>query len=334
MGFARNARVFVAGHKGLVGSAIVRALAASGHDKGALVLRTRAQLDLRDQAATYAFFEQERPEYVFLAAATVGGILANSTRPAEFIRDNLAVQDNVIDAAWRSGVKRLLFLGSSCIYPKLAPQPMRERDLLTGSLEPTNRPYALAKIAGIEMCWSYNRQYGTRFLAAMPTNLYGPNDNYDLQASHVIPALIRKFDDAKRAGAPSVVVWGSGKPRREFMYSEDMADACVWLMDLPDDRYQALLGSDESVSGRFEPPIINIGVGTDVTIAELAGLVCDVVGFEGDIVYDTTKPDGTPRKLLDVSRLREVGWRASTPLREGLTRAYSSYVQLAARQPA
>jgi GDP-L-fucose synthase len=332
MGLARNARIFVAGHKGLAGSAIVRALAASGHDPAALVLRTRAQLDLRDQAGTHAFFAQERPEYVFLAAAIVGGIMANKTRPAEFIRDNLAVQDNVIDASWRNGVTRLLFLGSSCIYPKLAPQPMRERDLLTGPLEPTNRPYALAKIAGIEMCWSYNRQYGTRFLAVMPTNLYGPNDNYDLQASHVIPALIRKFDEAKRVGAPSVVVWGSGQPRREFMYSEDMAEACLWLINLPDDRYQALLGSDESVSGRFEPPIVNIGAGTDVTIAELAALVRDVVGFKGDIVYDTTKPDGPPRKLLDVSRLSEAGWRAKTPLREGLARAYASYLELSARR--
>jgi GDP-L-fucose synthase len=332
MHIPRDARIFVAGHKGLVGSAIVRALAASGHDPAALVLRTHAQLDLRDQDATYSFFAEERPEYVFLAAALVGGIMANNTRPAEFIRDNLVVQENAIDAAWRSGARRLLFLGSSCIYPRLAPQPIREEHLLTGPLEPTNRPYALAKIAGIEMCWSYNRQYGTRFLAVMPTNLYGPNDNYDLQASHVIPALIRKFDDAKRAGATSVVVWGSGRPRREFMYSEDMAEACVWLMNLPEERFVPLLGSDESVTGRFEPPIVNIGTGTDVTIAELAELVREVVGFKGEVVYDTSKPDGTPRKLLDVSKLAQAGWRARTPLREGLTRAYASYLEQAGRR--
>jgi GDP-L-fucose synthase len=326
MSIPSNARIFVAGHKGLVGSAIVRALITSGHDSAALILRTRAQLDLRDQGATYAFFAEERPDYVFLAAAIVGGIMANNTRPAEFIRDNLAVQDNVIDAAWRNSVKRLLFLGSSCIYPRLAPQPMREKDLLTGPLEPTNRPYALAKIAGIEMCWSYNRQYRTRYLAAMPTNLYGPNDNYDLQGSHVIPALIRKFDEARRSAAPSVVVWGSGRPRREFLYSEDMAEACVWLMNLPEARYDALLGSDESVTGRFEPPIVNIGVGQDVTVAELADLVREVVGFKGKIEYDASKPDGTPRKLMDVSKLSESGWEAKTSLREGLTRAYQSYL--------
>ena len=222
-------------------------------------------------------------------------------------------------------MKRLLFLGSSCIYPKLAPQPMRERDLLTGPLEPTNRPYALAKIAGVEMCWSYNRQYGTQYLAAMPTNLYGPGDNYHPTNSHVIPALLRKFHEAKLAGAPTVTVWGTGTPRREFLFSDDMADACVWLMNLPDDRYRALLGSDESVTGRFEPPLVNIGVGEDVTIAELAALVAQVVGYEGGIVYDTSKPDGTPRKLMDVGLLTAAGWRARTALEKGLGVAYKEF---------
>jgi GDP-L-fucose synthase len=319
----RDSRIFVAGHRGLVGSAIVRRLQAAGHT--GLVTRTHAELDLPDEHATGAFFEAERPEFVFLAAAKVGGIVANNSYPAEFIRDNLAIQTNVIHAAWRAGVQRLLFLGSSCIYPKLAPQPMRESCLLTGPLEPTNRPYALAKIAGIEMCWSYNRQYGTRYLAAMPTNLYGPGDNYHPTNSHVIPALLRKFHEAKLTGASQVTVWGTGTPRREFLFSDDMADGCVFLMQLPDDRYTALLGSDESVSGRFEPPLVNIGVGEDVTIAELAALVAQVVGFDGRIVYDTSKPDGTPRKLMDVGVLRHAGWQASTPLAEGLRVAYAEF---------
>ena len=262
---------------------------------------------------------------MFLAAAKVGGIVANNSYPAEFIRDNLAIQTNVIHAAWQAGVQRLLFLGSSCIYPKLAPQPMPESCLLTGPLEPTNRPYALAKIAGIEMCWSYNRQYGTQYLAAMPTNLYGPGDNYHPTNSHVIPALLRKFHEAKLAGAPSVTVWGTGTPRREFLYSDDMADACVFLMNLPDDRYAALLGSDESVTGRFEPPLVNIGVGEDVTIAELAALVCQVVGYQGRIAYDSSKPDGTPRKLMDVGLIHKTGWRATTALAEGLATAYAEF---------
>ena len=320
----RGARIYVAGHRGLVGSAIVRRLRAAGHDR--LLLRSHAELDLTDAAATRAFFDAERPAYVFLAAAKVGGIVANNSRPAEFIRDNLAIQTNVIHEAWRAGVERLLFLGSSCIYPKHAPQPMRERDLLTGPLEPTNRPYALAKIAGIEMCWSYNRQHGTKFLAAMPTNLYGPGDNYHPTNSHVIPALLRKFHEAKLAGAAAVTVWGSGTPRREFLYSDDMADACVFLMNLPDDRFDALLGSDESVSGCFEPPLVNIGVGEDVTIAELAALVARTVGYDGDIVYDRSKPDGTPRKLMDVGVLRAAGWQAKTPLRDGLRQAYADFV--------
>jgi GDP-L-fucose synthase len=323
-----DARIYVAGHRGLVGSAIVRRLKQAGHTN--LLLRTHAELDLTDERATRAFFEAEKPEYVFLAAAKVGGIVANNSFPAEFIRDNLAIQTNAIHAAWLNGVTRLLFLGSSCIYPKLAPQPMRERDLLTGALEPTNRPYALAKIAGVEMCWSYNRQYGTKYLAAMPTNLYGPGDNYHPTNSHVIPALLRKFHEAKVAGAPSVTVWGTGTPRREFLFSDDMADACVFLMNLPDDGYQALLGSDESATGRFEPPLVNIGVGEDVTIAELAALVARVVGYEGSIVYDTSKPDGTPRKLMDVGLLQRAGWKASTGLEAGLKVAYAEFAAHAA----
>lgn len=315
--------IYVAGHRGLVGSAIVRNLEAKGHTH--ILKRTHAELDLTDAAATDAFFAEHKPEYVFLAAAKVGGIVANNRYPAEFIRDNLVIQANVIHSAWKHGVTRLMFLGSSCIYPKMAPQPMREDCLLTGPLEPTNRPYALAKIAGIEMCWSYNRQYGTKYLAVMPTNLYGPGDNYHPENSHVIPALLRKFHEAKQRGDRTVTIWGTGTPRREFLYSDDMADACVFLMGLPDDRYASLLGSDESVSGRFEPPLVNVGVGEDVTIKELAGLVGEVVGFDGELVFDTTKPDGTPRKLLDVSRLNRMGWRAKTPLRSGLADAYRDF---------
>ncbi len=318
-----DSRIYVAGHRGLVGSAIVRRLQAAGH--GNLLLRTHAELDLTDSRATDVFFQAEKPEHVFLAAAKVGGIVANNSCPAEFIRDNLAIQTNVIHAAWRAKVARLLFLGSSCIYPKLAPQPMPEHCLLTGPLEPTNRAYALAKIAGIEMCWSYNRQYGTRYLAAMPTNLYGPGDNYHPTNSHVIPALIRKFHEAKQRGDANVTVWGTGKPRREFLFSDDMADACVFLMNLDDGPYTALLGSDESVTGRFEPPLVNIGVGHDLTIAELADAVRQVVGFEGSIVYDTSKPDGTPRKLLDVGLINRAGWVARTALADGLQVAYAEF---------
>lgn len=321
----KDSKVFVAGHKGLVGSAIVRRLTEINGASSNIVTRTHGELDLTNQAATDSFFESEKPEYVFLAAAKVGGIFANNTYPAEFIRDNLAIQSNVIHAAWRNGVSRLLFLGSSCIYPKLAPQPLKEECLLGGPLEPTNRPYALAKIAGIEMCWSYNRQYGTKFLAAMPTNLYGPGDNYHPENSHVIPALIRKFHEAKQRGEPHVVVWGSGTPRREFLYSEDMADACVHLMNLSDEKFGGLLGGDESKTGVFDPPLVNIGVGEDVTIRELAEAIKRVVGYQGVLVFDTSKPDGTPRKLMDVSRLHEMGWRAQVGLEEGLAVAYADF---------
>jgi GDP-L-fucose synthase len=315
-----NDRIYVAGHRGLVGSALVRALQARGFAN--LLLRTHAELDLTDQAATRDFFERERPDYVFLAAAKVGGIHANDTYPAEFIRDNLAIQTNVIHEAWRAGVRRLLFLGSSCIYPRDCPQPMREDYLLTGPLEPTNRPYALAKIAGIEMCWSYNRQYGTQYLAVMPTNLYGPGDNYHPENSHVIPALIRKFHEAKTAGAPTVKVWGTGTPRREFLYSDDMADACLFLTGLPEKAFGAL------VAGRSaQAPLVNIGVGEDLTIRELAGKVKAVTGFAGEIEFDPARPDGTPRKLLDTGRLGALGWRARTGLDQGLAWAYRDFLQ-------
>ena len=317
--------IFVAGHRGLVGSAITRNLEALGYSH--LVKRSHAELDLMDQVATSTFFALEKPEYVFLAAARVGGIHANNAYAAEFIRNNLAVQTNVIHAAHVNQVKRLMFLGSSCIYPKLAPQPMREEYLLTGPLEPTNRAYAVAKIAGIEMCWSYNRQYGTKYLSVMPTNLYGPGDSYHPENSHVIPALIRKFHEARVRGDKVVTVWGTGTPRREFMYSEDMADACVFLMNLPDSGYDALLGSDETRSGKFEPPLINVGVGHDVTIRELVETIGDVIGFSGDLVFDTSKPDGPPRKLMDVTKLHSLGWQARTSFRNGIESAFSAYLR-------
>jgi GDP-L-fucose synthase len=319
--------IYVAGHRGLVGSAIMRALAAAGHEN--VITRTHAQCDLTKADAVAALFEEERPAYVFLAAAKVGGIHANNTFPGEFIRDNLAIQTNVIHQAWKSGVERLMFLGSSCIYPKQAPQPLKEEYLLTGPLEATNRPYALAKIAGIETCWSYNRQYGTKFLAAMPTNLYGPGDNYHPENSHVIPALIRKFHEAKAAGARQVTVWGTGTPRREFLFSDDMAAACLFLMNLPPDRFDPLLGSHGGDA--FDPPLINIGVGEDLTILELAKMIGQVVGFCGEIGVDASKPDGTMRKLMDVSRLNAVGWRAAKGLQEGLADAYRAFL---AEEPA
>ncbi|WP_341891695.1 GDP-L-fucose synthase [Variovorax sp. YR752] len=316
-----DAPIHVAGHRGLVGSAIVRRLQAAGHTK--LLLRSHAELDLADAQATDDFYAVEKPAYVFLAAAKVGGIHANNAYPADFIADNLAIQGSVIGAAHRHGVRRLLFLGSSCIYPRLAPQPLREDSLLTGPLEPTNRAYALAKIAGIELCWSHNRQHGTRFLAAMPTNLYGPGDNYHPVNSHVIPGLLRRFHEARLGAAPSVAVWGSGTPRREFLFSDDMADACVHLMNLPDARFDTLLGSDEAASGRFEPPLVNIGTGEDLSIRELVDLIAHTVGYRGEVQFDTSRPDGTPRKLLDVSRLHALGWRHRVGLREGLATAYA-----------
>ncbi|MHB1054027.1 MAG: GDP-L-fucose synthase family protein [Thiobacillus sp.] len=319
----KNAKIYVAGHRGLVGSALMRNLRAKGHEN--FVTRTHAELDLTSQAAVEAFFDQEKPDYVFLAAAKVGGIHANNTYPAEFIRDNLAIQTNIIHAAYLNKVKRLMFLGSSCIYPRLAPQPMKEEHLLTGELEPTNRPYALAKIAGIEMCWSYNRQYRTQYLAVMPTNLYGPGDNYHPENSHVIPALIRRFHEAKLASAPSVTVWGTGTPKREFLYSEDMADACVYLMSLPDAQFISLLGQDRNDG---LPPLMNIGVGHDLSIRELAETVKEVVGYQGTIEFDSTKPDGTPRKLMDVGRLNAMGWHASTSMQSGLAVAYQDFIAL------
>ena len=318
-----NGSIFVAGHRGLVGSALVRQLQKIG--QGPILIQSRASLDLRDARATDEFFQRSRPKFVFLAAARVGGIIANQTFPADFIRDNLAVQTSVITAAHRHGVERLLFLGSSCVYPKLAPQPIAESSLLTGPLEPTNRAYALAKLAGIEMCWSYNRQHGTKYLAVMPTNLYGPGDNYDLTTSHVIPALMRKFHEAKVRGESSVTVWGSGKPRREFLHSDDAASACVHLMNLPDHAFSALLGSDEVQSGRFDPPLVNVGCGSDWTISELAHCLRKVVGYDGDINFDTSKPDGTPRKLLDVTRLQATGWSPRIGFLDGLGSAYEEF---------
>jgi len=315
----RDAKIYVAGHQGLVGSALVRQLRAL--DNGNILLRSRQELDLTDQNRVREFFAQERPEYVFLAAAKVGGILANSTYPAEFIYQNLLIQTNVIHEAYRTGVRRLLFLGSSCIYPKHAPQPMKEECLLTGPLEPTNRAYAVAKIAGIEMCWSHNRQHGTHFLAAMPTNLYGPGDHYDPHDSHVIPALIRKMHEAKLSGAEQVVVWGTGTPRREFLFSDDAANACVFLMNLSNEKMDAILANGRSL------PIVNIGCGEDATVRELAELIAEVVGFRGELVFDATKPDGTPRKLLDINHLTRLGWKHSTVLREGLIRTYQDFLE-------
>jgi GDP-L-fucose synthase len=308
-----DSRIFIAGHRGLVGSAIRRRLEQEGY--GNLLLRSRNELDLEDQAAVFRLFRTERPEYVFLAAAKVGGILANSRYPAEFIRSNLSIQLNVVEAAYRSGVSKLMFLGSSCIYPKHAPQPIREEYLLSGLLEPTNQAYAVAKIAGIELCQAYNRQYGTNYVSVMPTNLYGPGDNFDLENSHVLPALIRKFHDAKLSNAPTVTIWGTGAPRREFLHVDDMADACVFLMN----------GYDGS-------EIVNIGCGEDISIAELAGIVRDAVGFQGELVFDSSKPDGTPQKLLDVSRLRALGWNPTKSLREGIAETYAWYAAQA--QPA
>jgi GDP-L-fucose synthase len=350
----KNAKIYVAGHTGLVGSALVKQLEKQGYKN--LVLRKSSELDLRDSEWVSNFFEEEKPEYVFLAAARVGGILANNTYPAEFIYDNLSIQNNVIHQSYKKGVKRLLFLGSSCIYPKSAEQPLIEQALLTGELEETNRPYALAKIAGIEMCWSYNRQYGTQFLAAMPTNLFGPADNYDLSNSHVLPALMRKFHlahlasqgdlsaierDEKQHGelpfslkqtlieachertSPPVEVWGTGSPRREFMFSEDMAEACIFLMNLAPDVYRGLTGAERN---NGLAPIINIGVGHDISIKELSVEIADVVGYKGDIFFDSTKPDGTNQKLMSVKRLEQLGWKQPPNFKQRLLEVYAHYL--------
>ena len=313
---SNHPRIYVAGHRGLVGSAIVRALRAVGVPD--IVTRTHAELELTDQASVRDFFRSERIDEVYLAAARVGGIHANNSYPAEFIYDNMMVQANVVHEAWRAGVRKLLFLGSSCIYPRLAAQPIREEYLMNGILEPTNEPYAMAKLAGIKLCESYNRQYGTDYRSVMPTNLYGPGDNYHPENSHVIPALMRRFHEAKLSNAPEVVIWGSGKPMREFLYVDDMAAASVHVMNLARDTYAA--NTDPMHSH------INVGNGQDVTIAELARLVGATVGYPGRIGFDASKPDGTPRKLLDVSKLASLGWRASTPLAEGLRRTYAAYL--------
>ena len=313
----KDAKIFVAGHRGLAGGAIVRRLQAQGYNN--LLLRTRQEVDLLDREAVRKLMADEMPEFIFLAAAKVGGILANRDFPAEFITQNLRIQSNVIESAKEFGVTRLLFLGSSCIYPKLAPQPITEEQLLAGPLEFTNRSYAVAKIAGIEMCWAMNRQYGTGFLAAMPTNLYGPGDNYDLHNSHVLPALIRKVDAAKREGAKKLVVWGTGTPLREFLYSEDMADACIYLLNLPEEEFAKLTTDPERA------PLVNVGSGSDLSIGELARTVCRVLGFAGELEFDTTKPDGTPRKLMDSTRLFSFGWRPRVPLDEGIRLAYEDF---------
>ncbi|MBM2714999.1 GDP-L-fucose synthase [Mesorhizobium caraganae] len=311
-------KVYVAGHRGLVGSATVRALAAL--ESYEIITRTHDELDLSDRTATREFFMSQRPDYVIMCAAKVGGILANASFPVDFLHNNLAIQVSVFDAAHASGVERMIFLGSSCIYPRDCPQPIREDYLLSGPLEATNRPYALAKIAGVESCWSFNRQYRTRYLALMPTNLYGPGDNYHPDNSHVLPALMRRFHQARMNGDPSVVVWGSGRPRREFMYSLDIGDAIAFLLGLPDSDLGDLTAPETA-------PLINVGVGEDVTIRDLAELIKATVSYEGDLVFDTTKPDGTPRKLLDVSRLHTLGWKAKTPLGAGLQATYEDFLR-------
>ncbi len=317
MAFDLASKIYLAGHAGMVGSAIMRRLHADGYQN--IITRTHSELDLTNQQAVRSFFKAEKPEFVFLAATRVGGIHANNTRPAEFIYQNLMIETNIIDAAWRAGVKRLLFLGSSCIYPRMAAQPMAESVLLTGRLEPTNEPYAIAKIAGIKLCESYNRQYGTDYRSVMPTNLYGPEDNYNLEGSHVIPALLRKFHEAKTDSLPAVNVWGSGNPKREFLYVDDMADACLFIMALDHDRYLE----------KTEPMVshLNIGTGRDISIAELAKEVGRVVGYNGEILFDKTKPDGAPRKLLNVELVQQLGWHAKTELSNGLTKAYEWFLQ-------
>jgi GDP-L-fucose synthase len=304
----KSSKIYIAGHRGMVGSAMLRKLQAEGFEH--FILKTSSELDLRNQQQVNEFFETEKPDYVILAAAKVGGILANNEFRAEFIYDNMMIQNNIIHASYVNGVKKLLFLGSSCIYPKLAPQPLKEDYLLTGPLEYTNEPYAIAKIAGIKICDAYRAQYGCHFISVMPTNLYGPNDNYDLKSSHVLPALIRKFHEAKVNSEPTVTVWGSGRPKREFLHADDLADACYFLMQNYD-----------------EPGLVNIGTGEDLEIGELAAMIRDVVGFEGDIMHDTSKPDGTPRKLMDVSKLHELGWKHKIDLRQGLAMVYEDFKQ-------
>lgn len=312
-----DSRIYVAGHRGLAGSALVRALRAKGFQN--IITRTHAELDLTDARATADFFQAERPEIVFLAAGRVGGILANNSYPAEFIHQNLAIEINVIHEAWRVGVKQMLFLGSSCIYPRDCPQPIREEYLLTGPLEPTNRAYAVAKIAGIEMCWSHNRQYDTNYFCVMPTNLYGPGDNYDPQSSHVLPALIRRFHEAKMRGDPKVVLWGTGAPLREFLYVDDMAAACVHLMQLPPATLAAIVNADA-------PPMVNVGCGEDQTIRELAEVIRAIVGTDATIEWDSSKPDGTPRKQLDISKMTALGWQQTVGLEEGIRRTYADFL--------
>lgn len=314
----KNSKIYVAGHRGLVGTAICKSLRRHGYTN--LIIKTRQELDLENQEAVRSFFTSEKPDYVILAAAKVGGIHANNTYPAEFIHENIIIQDNIIHQAWKHNVQRLLFLGSSCIYPKECPQPIKEEHLLTGPLEPTNRPYAVAKIAGIETCWAYNRQYRTRYIAVMPNNLYGPGDNYDLQNSHVLPALIRKMHEAKIQNNDHVVVWGTGKPKREFLYSDDLADACIHLLSQPDNELENLFNEDT-------PPLINIGFGKDQTIEELVTIVKKVVGFTGSIKWDTEKPDGTMRKIMDSSKIRELGWQPTIQLEEGIKKSYENFLE-------
>lgn len=308
-----NSKIYLAGHEGLVGRAIFEKLRDKGYSN--IITRTYSELDLTNQSTVEAFFKKEKPEYVFLAAAKVGGILANNTYPAEFIYQNIMIQNNIIHQSYLSDVKNLLFLGSSCIYPRLCPQPMKEKHLMTGPLEPTNSPYAIAKIAGIEMCWSYNRQYKTNYIPVMPTNLYGPNDNFDLETSHVLPALLRKFHEAKKGNLDKVVVWGSGTPKREFLHVHDMADACVYVMT-----------NSERLVKDNPKPLFNIGTGIDIRIKELAEVIKGVVGFSGEIVWDETKPDGTPQKLLDVSKMKTNGWKAEISLQEGIQKTYEWYL--------
>ena len=314
----KKEKVFIAGHRGLVGTATL--LALKDHPEFEILTRSHVELDLEDRADTRAFFLEQRPDHVVMCAAKVGGILANSNLPVDFLHNNLRIQLNVFDAAHEAGIDRMIFLGSSCIYPRDCPQPIKEEYLLTGPLEPTNRPYALAKIAGVESCWAFNRQYGAHYLAVMPTNMYGPGDNYHPEHSHVLPALIRRFHEAKVKAEPSVVVWGSGKPRREFMYSSDLGDAIAFLLGLPEERFAALTRSDVT-------PLINVGVGEDVTIREVAELVKATVGYQGELELDATKPDGTPRKLMDVGRLSALGWKAKTRLDSGLRHAYEDFLE-------